>query len=38
VAEGGLPWRHDAEGNVVVSSPAKEVRSFETAEGERPTS
>ena len=35
VAEGGLPWRYDAEGNVVVASPAKEVRSFATAEGER---
>ena len=28
IAEGGLPWRYDAEGNVVVSSPAKETRSF----------
>jgi len=28
VAEGGLPWRYDAEGNVIVSSPAKETRSF----------
>ena len=28
VAEGGLPWRHDTEGNVVVSSPAKETRDF----------
>jgi 3-oxoacid CoA-transferase subunit A len=35
VAEGGLPWKYDAEGNVEVSSPAKEVRSFETAEGSR---
>ena len=33
VAEGGLPWRYDADGNVVVASPAKEVRTFETAEG-----
>src|ERR671921_7985 len=33
VAEGGLPWRYDAEGNVVVSSPPKETRLFETAEG-----
>jgi 3-oxoacid CoA-transferase subunit A len=33
VAEGGLPWRYDDQGNVVVSSPAKEVRTFETAEG-----
>lgn len=29
VAEGGLPWKYDAEGNVVLSSPAKEVRSFD---------
>ncbi|MCW2587191.1 MAG: succinyl-CoA:3-ketoacid-coenzyme transferase 1 [Frankiales bacterium] len=29
VAEGGLPWRHDAEGRVVVASPAKEVREFD---------
>ncbi len=28
VAEGGLPWRYDALGNVEVASPAKEVRSF----------
>jgi 3-oxoacid CoA-transferase subunit A len=28
VADGGLPWRYDDQGNVVVSSPAKEVRSF----------
>ena len=33
VADGGLPWRYDADGNVVTSSPAKETRSFETAEG-----
>ena len=33
VAEGGLPWKYDADGNVEVSSPAKEVREFETAEG-----
>jgi 3-oxoacid CoA-transferase subunit A len=33
IAEGGLPWRYDADGNVVVSSPAKEVRVFSTAEG-----
>ena len=33
VAEGGLPWRYDSEGNVEVSSPPKEVRVFETAEG-----
>jgi 3-oxoacid CoA-transferase subunit A len=33
VADGGLPWRYDDQGNVVVASPAKEVRSFDTAEG-----
>ncbi|HYP45804.1 MAG TPA: CoA transferase subunit A [Propionibacteriaceae bacterium] len=35
VADGGLPWRYDAEGEVVLASPAKETRSFDTAEGER---
>jgi 3-oxoacid CoA-transferase subunit A len=35
VAEGGLPWKYDSEGNVVIASPAKEVREFETAEGPR---
>jgi 3-oxoacid CoA-transferase subunit A len=35
VAEGGLPWRYDDGGNVTVSSPAKEVRSFSTAEGDK---
>ena len=35
VAEGGLPWRYDDAGNVVVSSPPKEVRTFTTAEGEK---
>ena len=33
VAEGGLPWKYDAEGNVVTSSPAKEVRTFGTPDG-----
>ncbi len=33
VAEGGLPWRYDAAGNVVLASPPKEVRSFPSAEG-----
>ena len=28
VAEGGLPWRYDSAGNVVVSSPPKETRVF----------
>jgi 3-oxoacid CoA-transferase subunit A len=35
VAEGGLPWRYDSEGNVVLASPPKEVRTFATAEGEK---
>jgi 3-oxoacid CoA-transferase subunit A len=34
VAEGGLPWNYDSEGNVVKASPPKEVTEFETAEGE----
>lgn len=29
VAEGGLPWRYDADGGVAVASPAKEVRDFD---------
>ena len=33
VAEGGLPWRYDADGNVIVSSPPKETRDF-TVNGE----
>ncbi|HEY7044132.1 MAG TPA: CoA transferase subunit A [Nocardioidaceae bacterium] len=33
VAEGGLPWRYDDQGNVVTSSPPKETRRFDTAEG-----
>jgi 3-oxoacid CoA-transferase subunit A len=28
VAEGGLPWKYDADGNVIVSSPPKETRLF----------
>ena len=35
VAEGGLPWRYAEDGTVAVSSPPKDVRSFETAEGAR---
>lgn len=35
VAEGGLPWKYDANGNVEVASPPKEVRTFDTAEGEK---
>jgi 3-oxoacid CoA-transferase subunit A len=29
VAEGGLPWRYDSEGNVIMSSPRKDTREFE---------
>src|SRR3954469_2058304 len=36
VAEGGLPWRYDADGNVMKASPPKEVKEFETAEGPKP--
>jgi len=35
VADGGLPWRYDAAGHVVVSSPARETRTFSTAEGDK---
>jgi 3-oxoacid CoA-transferase subunit A len=35
VAEGGLPWKYDDQGNVEVASPAKEVRTFSTAEGDK---
>jgi 3-oxoacid CoA-transferase subunit A len=28
VADGGLPWRYDAEGRVLAASPPKEVRTF----------
>ncbi|KRA29864.1 MULTISPECIES: CoA transferase subunit A [unclassified Nocardioides] len=34
VAEGGLPWRYDADGNVVKSSPVKQTQVFETRDGE----
>ena len=33
VAEGGLPWRYDADGNVVLASPPKDTRTFETKDG-----
>jgi len=32
VADGGLPWRYDAEGNVVEKSPAKETREIQGTE------
>ncbi|HEX4472939.1 MAG TPA: 3-oxoacid CoA-transferase subunit A, partial [Nocardioides sp.] len=28
VAEGGLPWKYDADGQVIVASPPKETRDF----------
>ena len=33
IADGGMPWRYRSDGSVAVASPAKEVRSFETADG-----
>src|SRR5436190_7076327 len=33
VAEGGLPWKYDDQGNVIVASPPKETREF-TVNGE----
>ena len=35
VAEGGLPWRYDDAGNVVVSSPPKQTQVFATPEGDK---
>ena len=35
VADGGLPWRYDDRGNVMVASPPKETKEFDTAEGAR---
>jgi 3-oxoacid CoA-transferase subunit A len=35
VAEGGLPWRYDAEGNVILASPPKQTQRFPTADGEK---
>ncbi|MFF5138142.1 CoA transferase subunit A [Streptomyces sp. NPDC013157] len=34
VADGGLPWRYDASGNVVKQSPRKAVSVFETRDGD----
>jgi 3-oxoacid CoA-transferase subunit A len=36
VADGGLPWRYGPDGEVVVSSPPKEVREFEVPDPGRP--
>jgi 3-oxoacid CoA-transferase subunit A len=35
VAEGGLPWKYDAAGNIEIASPAKHVQTFDTADGPR---
>jgi 3-oxoacid CoA-transferase subunit A len=35
VADGGLPWRYDAEGKVTIASPPKEVRTFASTDGEK---
>jgi 3-oxoacid CoA-transferase subunit A len=35
VAEGGLPWRYRGDGSVLVASPPKETRTFQTQEGEK---
>lgn len=35
IADGGLPWKYAADGSVEIASPAKEVRTFETADGEK---
>jgi 3-oxoacid CoA-transferase subunit A len=34
VAEGGLPWKYDDAGNVIVSSPPKETKVFSVRDGE----
>ncbi|MCT1447764.1 CoA transferase subunit A [Brevibacterium casei] len=35
VAEGGMPWKYDSEGNVIKESPAKDTRVFDTFGEER---
>ncbi|WP_328847655.1 CoA transferase subunit A [Streptomyces sp. NBC_00258] len=35
VAEGGLPWKYDAYGNVELESPPKEIRTLDTPGGAR---
>ena len=32
VADGGLPWRYDADGSIAIASPAKETRTFDGGE------
>ncbi len=34
VAEGGLPWKYDDSGNVIVASPPKETKIFSVRDGE----
>lgn len=34
VADGGLPWKYDDSGNVIVASPPKETKRFAMIEGE----
>lgn len=33
VAEGGMPWKYDAEGNVAIASPAKPTETFDGPDG-----
>jgi 3-oxoacid CoA-transferase subunit A len=33
VAEGGLPWRYDAAGEVALASPPKQIQTFDTPDG-----
>jgi 3-oxoacid CoA-transferase subunit A len=35
IADGGLPWKYDAAGNVEIASPPKDTQVFDTAEGPR---
>jgi len=35
VAQGGLPWKYDVDGNVVRASPRKQTQTFKTANGEQ---
>ena len=35
VADGGLPWKYGADGNVQIASPTKDVRTFSTSRGEQ---
>jgi 3-oxoacid CoA-transferase subunit A len=33
VAEGGLPWRYDSNGEIAIASPSKPTQFFETSQG-----